>query len=294
MRRFGLIIAFCLLFQAVPTRADAWLGYILRLSGPGPFTGVDVNVRAICFGPRIDEKRLALLQSTTAPIVNPAARAVAAPDVAAALAEWQRLRSDFGLEQKNGSDLAFLQKLVADTPSEIETRKEDNVALSSTGVEISLCSATVKRRVSVDVQTGYWWSFKNDNDRQYANGERIKLTMLVPSISWRVVPNDRFDVVDVSTGGGAYWFSSKGFEGFHGAVLQPVRVEIHGPSSWAKKKWSESLRLLSIPTFSVGGFVFPAGFERAVFNPSTPGPDHIPAEFVWTFGVYANLNHIWR
>ncbi len=50
MRRLGAALFVCVFAQLVrPSHADAWWHYFDELSGPGPFNGVEVDVRVICF-----------------------------------------------------------------------------------------------------------------------------------------------------------------------------------------------------------------------------------------------------
>ena len=74
---------------------------------------------------------------------------------------------------------------------------------------------------------------KADDNSQFANGQRISLTTLEPSIS--VQPSEQApdrDFLDYGFGAGVYWFSSTEFPSFNGAFLEPVRFEFHTTTAY--------------------------------------------------------------
>ena len=161
----------------------------------------------------------------------------------------------------------------------------------SVGVLWSFCSPTKIRRVSIDLGIT---DLRTDDDR-FAGGNRLRLTTMIPSVSWRVFDDTRYDVVDVGMGGGGYWFSSEGFASFSGIVLQPWRIDLHAPSSWSSKPHRSPKRWLAVPTLRLGQLLFPAGFETNAFNagPGTPA-GRIPGELVFSKSIFMNVEPLIR
>ena len=160
--------------------------------------------------------------------------------------------------------------------------------MSSVGVLWSFCSPEKIRRVSIDLGITYLRA----DDARFADGNRLKLITMIPSVSWRVFDDARYDAVDVGIGGGMYWFSSVGFAPFNGVVLQPWRVDIHAPSSWSSKPPGDRYgrRWLALATLRLGHLAFPAGFEPNAFNPASGTPvGRIAGELVFSKSIFLNL-----
>jgi len=123
----------------------------------------------------------------------------------------------------------------------------------------------------------------NSNPR-FANDHSIRLILALPSLTYRVSTDPSYDILDIGTGIGGYWFSSRGFQSFNGLVLQPIHFDLHGPTKWVNS--DDLARLLSLLTFRFGFTRFPAGFKAGAFG---PGSEAIPAEWTKTAAFYFNL-----
>lgn len=191
MRRLCVTVLFGVLIQVVfAPPAHAWFGWFDRLSGPGPFKGLQLEAHLICFGPSV--------QFTSATVIESAC------------------------------------PTDPDSPS--------------------------PRRASINVE--FRSLHFTDESRQYANGHEIAFTTIEPTFSWSVLSGSRkFDVVDVVTGGGMYWFSSEGFESFRGLIVEPVRFDFHAPWIVRKNIWASL-----IPVYRIGWAWFPSGFPSDAFG----------------------------
>jgi hypothetical protein len=137
------------------------------------------------------------------------------------------------------------------------------------------------RRGSVDFGMRFVW---NDNDPRFANGEKINLTTFAPAITWNVIPNRRWDVVDYGVSAGVYWFTSTEFPSFKGAFVEPLRLEFHAPSTIREEKWA-----FFVPRVRVAVLGFPAGFDTSRFAASPGVPARIPRDWVMNYAVFFDL-----
>jgi hypothetical protein len=168
-------------------------------------------------------------------------------------------------------------------------------ATSSAGVLWSLCKPKKYRRLSIDVG---WSTWDTDPDPGYAGGARINLDMFMPLVSWRVFAGTNIDFVELSAGGGVYWFSSAGFKSIRGVVLQPARLTFRAPSSWSGASKDEPnwllKRLATIPVYGIGVTMFPAGFEPDAFAGGGENAVRIPRELLRTQYLFVNVEPFLR
>jgi hypothetical protein len=187
--------------------------------------------------------------------------------------------------------LRTIQQLTARLPNagQLESGYRAIESIASTGVFWSFCDTDTHRRASLDLGIYLW---RADGDKKFAGSNEIKLNTAMSFLSYRVFRDPRYDVIDVGVGGGIYWFSSLGFDSFHGVVLQPIRGDFHAPSVWASYPWKgESTfalrRIAAIPTFRWGAMLFPAGFKGGAFGPEAP--DRISSDLVPTWTLFFNV-----
>ncbi len=321
MRRLGVSLWLCFLIQAVaPAPALAWWGWLDKWSGPGPFTGWLVEVRLACFGPSSGyrELRAALRKAQAASRAHETAlnqRTLGETQLRQseldAQKEWQDLldailkaEASFPIASKSqleevktlGTQLANPGKLeVAAINTAIEqaalavteTRAVAVTTMAGTGVLWSLCSPERRRAFSIEAGFDYW-STRRPNP-EFAGGEDVKFVTFMPSFTWRVLSNPKYDVLDIGAGAGKYWFSSRGFDSFSGLIVQPIRLDIHGPTVWTRLPKTDIRRLAAATTFRMGLMTAPAGFEAGAFG---PGVERIPAELVFTWAVFFNARSL--
>ena len=144
------------------------------------------------------------------------------------------------------------------------------------------------RRMAIDLGARF---LKADDNPSFANGRRISLTTLEPSVSFNLLnkyPNR--DFVDFGFGAGAYWFSSTEFPSFNGAFLEPIRIEFHATTDMKQKSnWAAA-----IPVVRVGYVLFPAGFETASFAAAPTVPPRISRDWVFNVGVFFDLEGLFK
>jgi hypothetical protein len=165
------------------------------------------------------------------------------------------------------------------------------IAVGGTGVFWSICSDEKERRVSIELNVNDWHGFKSEENSRFSAGTSIRMITVLPSVTWSVIPYKNADVVDLGVGAGYYAFSSAGFESVSGFIVEPLRVDLHAPSSWAAYPRTNIRRLVSMFTFRFGLTTIPGGFPADAFAPgSQDGP--IPAEIVPMTGIFFNLNSL--
>jgi hypothetical protein len=182
----------------------------------------------------------------------------------------------------------------AGTPRVLE---EDRRMALTVGAVVSACRVKKRdlaqpniyyvRRLAVDIGARVVWA---DDNPQFANGQRISLTTLQPTISINLLSKwpDR-DFVDYAFGAGAFWFSSSEFPSFSGAFIEPVRLEIHPTTKMKENRWAAL-----IPSVRAGYIMFPAGFETARFAASPDVPPRISRDWVFNTGVFFDLEGLFR
>jgi hypothetical protein len=222
-------------------------------------------------------------------IVGVAVHALSAADVKTKQANAEAVKAKVKTETSDQEKVNLWKDAVDKRQS--TQRAVQSVFTSSVAVGVfwSACSTSKMRRASIDLGI----SFLRSKDDRFADSEnRLKLTTLIPSFSWNVFPDARYDVVDVGIGGGMYWFSSTRMESIRGVVLQPWRVDLHAPSSWAAEPLTlkSYKRWAAVPVVRVGQLLFPSGFPPNAFN-SAPGflQPRIPSELVFTKSLFFNL-----
>jgi len=165
------------------------------------------------------------------------------------------------------------------------------IAAGGTGMFWSLCSDEKERRFSIELNVDDWRAFDNETNSRFSGGTSIRLITVMPSVTWSVIGRRNADVVDVGMAGGYYAFSSQGFDALRGFILEPLRVELHAPTSWAGEPLKNPRRLASMFTYRFGLMTIPAGFESDAFAPGSH-EGRMRAELVQTHGIFFNLNSL--
>jgi len=283
---------------ALPAPAYAWWGNLEKLSGAGPFRGEIYEFRVACFGDRLDPSLDALTSEARAltelAVKSPQREWAQAGEAwkKAANAWAQALGEPFVEPQKitrNGQvdEQGFAEQLRA----MVYRGSARVMATSSAGVLWSLCKPNRERRFSLDVG---WSTWDADPNPDYAGGARINLDTLMASISWRVLADSNWDFVEVSAGGGVYWFTSTGFPSLKGVVLQPGRLTFRAPSSWSGKPLNDWRRWAAVPVYAVGITMFPAGFEATDFGGVGNKGVRLPRELLLTQYFFVNVEPFLR
>ena len=159
------------------------------------------------------------------------------------------------------------------------------IAQGAVGTLWSFCPADVERRVSIELNVNLWKT-KEDNPR-FAAGERVRLTTVMPSVTWRFIDDERYDVVEAGVAAGVYTFSSSEFQSFSGFMFEPIRLDFHAPTDW--NNGNRIQQTLALFTFRWGYMMAPAGFDPNVFAGPGDTTQRFPAEIVATTAVFFNL-----
>jgi hypothetical protein len=322
----AIVLSVCLQV-AMPAPAQAWFGWLDQLSGPGPSKGFHWVSRLICVveeestdaAVKLTVKASGLEASTTT-----SWRRVSDAWKRAAR-EWEEVGGDLRARFQNQKAAAVTaDKAAAATTSpdsdqwktaanawmayatafqkahELNPRRPDptqKITSAAFGIVSSACGLErgERRRASFDLGIRLLSFTDQSPTNPYAGGNTIKLTTLEPSFSWTVFSDPRYDMVDAGVGAGVYWFSSDGakaggFRAFKGIILEPMRFDIHAPSSVAGTKWWWT----AIPLVRLGWDIFPAGFDANAFGPRLIGEkaQRIPAHLVGTRAIFVDWQPI--
>ncbi len=327
-RRLGLIIAFCLVIQAsTPAPALAWFGWLDEWSGPGGFWGLLYEMRLVCFGEQSGVRQIEAAytraQRSTLQARAAGANATAA-DLATAITDWLEVVRSLQAAQAHWQGSTKYQKEVTNLATTLEGLMSGGaeaqkaaianpknivadvhavlgpvlngiagqvIAAGGTGMFWSACSDDKERRLSIELNIDDWRGIKNENNSSFSGGTSVRMITIMPSVTWSVIANKKYDVVDLGVAAGYYSFTSKGFETVNGFIAEPLRVELHAPTSWSAYPRNSPRRWASMVTFRYGLMTVPSGFAANAFAPgSQDGP--ISAEFVRTTGLFFNLNSL--
>jgi hypothetical protein len=323
MRRVSVALILCACFEVLlPAPANAWWEWVDRLSGPGRFNGPQFEVRLVCFGDSHQEqwdRAWDLVQSAQAQTA--AAQAATGDDKALndAWSQAEKAWRDAALSWRKIAVALSAQSVPADklgdtiaaplndatwgalkkkaessqqvTDALTKSANSTKTAMNTMGVLWATCPDDKIRRASIDLGVGVW---RAKPEAQYANDKEITLTTLLPSFSWRVFPNPKYDFLDAAIGAGVYWFSSPGFSSFSGVILEPGRLDFHAPSSWSGEPFCSPKRWAALPTFRVGLLIFPGGFEKDAFAATGEKAVRLPAELTRSYSLFLNLEPLVR
>jgi len=329
IHRLGLMLALCLVHEAsAPAPALAWFGWLDEWSGPGKFWGLLYEMRLVCFGPDSGIVEVVAAyqraQQSTQLVLTPPEK----PDnvLRDAVTDWQAAFTVLHVAQIRwnapkvdettrvlGAIQKFLNPEITNAQGEkqtinallkilvtdadkvmrlaIESRAGQMVTIGATGMFWSACSDEKERRISIEFNVNDWHSFDNENNAKFSGGTSIRFVTVMPSVTWRMFANQKADIVDIGVAAGYYAFSSKGFNTVGGFIVEPLRIDLHAPSSWASYPRTDAKRLASMFTFRAGLMTIPGGFASNAFaRGSHVGP--IKAEIVPTVGFFVNLNSL--
>jgi hypothetical protein len=331
MRSFKVsVVLSALLLIMTPQPAHAWFGWLDYLSGPGPFSGEEYELRLWCFGDKFgtvttlqDLLTTAVARTLLVGLVNPPNKDQQEQAARRAKNAWlslvdelaiingdlrpepqqsaspvfrvldtnqiQELRShvtnltvedftDFNglliLSQERsagarasadlrspprgplGLQLGAVTTVIEQANLSIDRVYKGNISRNSTGVFWSFCSPDQTRKHwAVELGATFWSA---DSNPDFAHTYNIRLLTIMPSVSYRVFPDARYDVIDAGVSAGRYRFSSGGFNTFTGWVLEPY-LDLHGPTRWVNDCGFKQLAALL--TLRFGLIDFPGGFD---------------------------------
>jgi hypothetical protein len=204
----------------------------------------------------------------------------------AALAAQMSLLFFDALRRLEGDPREQVLAAAREAVKELDVSRRRLIFGGAIGTMWSTCGAAKDRRVSVDLSVDLWWAKGNP---EFAAGEQVRFTTVMPAVSYRVFPDPDYDVLDVAMAAGWYWFTSKGFDSVDGFVVQPVRVTLHFPTGWHALDHSDARRWLAPIAVRGALTVVPSGFKADAFNAAASRRERISAEYVPTLGLYYNV-----
>jgi hypothetical protein len=284
-------VVLCLLMIVLaPRPAHAWFELLDYLSGPGPFYGYKIDFRVWCageavplraLGEKVEEaftgslshdeiergvahkKWLEIVKGVTQ--INQRLDVIPKDELDMLTSERERLFPEPASLAPALSVLEFRQRANA----VLDTFHRTTASIASTGIFISLCGPEKTRSWAVEVGFTSLQAMSNAN---YAHDHTIRLNMITGGLSYRVpLPVDR-DFIDVGLSAGQYRFSSRGFEGFSGMIVEPF-VDLHGPTNLIHANGLKKLGALI--TVRLGLVWFPGGFDGEQFASSPSKPQRI-------------------
>ena len=289
-------VVLCLLALVLtPARADAWFEWLDYLSGPGRWYGYKVDLRVWCSGPQAPWKGLrevldhAIVDSLSS---QPEFRGRAPGEWdtvfdklidsnhALPLADQQTFEGEIttmrGVLQLNlaGTELRAVPpdvvKMGEDLHRVLDRFERAAASIASTGIFLSLCKNDRTRAFAVELG---FTSLQSLSNPAYARDHSIRLHTITAGLSYRIpLPPDR-DIIDVGANIGMYRFSSRGFDAFAGLIVEPVFVDLHGPTRLVHAAGLKQLGALF--TLRLSLVYFPAGFDGAQFASAPSKPTRI-------------------
>jgi hypothetical protein len=164
-------------------------------------------------------------------------------------------------------------------------------SIASTGIFLSLCKNDRTRAWAVEAGVTSLQALSNPS---YANDYSIRQNTFTAGVSYRVpLPPDR-DIIDIGANVGMYRFSSRGFDTFSGLIVEPVFIDLHGPTRLVNAGGLKQLGGLF--TLRLSLVMFPAGFDREQFAAVASKPAHISgSEATPSASIFFNLTPLlWR
>jgi hypothetical protein len=314
------VVLWALALVLTPARAEAWFEWLDYLSGPGRWYGFKMDVRVWCSGPKGDWKGLrGLLDQAIADTLKlknrqipqtvasqwtdvldrleKSHRALPITDTAKFDSEIGRLRTAVQFKPAAGeSDQAVIApldvlKIGEDLHRVLDVFERGAASIASTGIFVSLCKNDRTRAFAVEV--GFTTLQANSNPN-YAGDHSIRMNTINAGLSYRFpLPPDR-DIIDVGTNVGMYHFSSRGFDSFSGLIVEPVYIDLHGPTRLVDAGGLKQLGGLITVRLSL--VMFPGGFDAAQFASAASKPPRISGrEVTKSATVFFNLTPLlWR
>lgn len=259
----------------------AWLDVVVSL--------VEINRRF----PVLQDNTIKAVKSVAAHL--PTDPLIAAPNTDRAPTEAELTEiSERRQRVVNANIDTFMLTPLANLRSVIEKAQDEATHASrsqnAAGAFWTTCNPDKRRRLSVELNAEVWWSRRTTAD--LADNKPVRFTTVMPSVTYRLVVDPRYDVLDIGAAAGGYWFSSKGFNAFRGAVLEPVRVSLHGPSVWHTLPRSNWRRWAGAVGVRGSLLVVPRGFGAEAFNGTGEKASRIPTEVVRSAGIFVNVTSI--
>jgi hypothetical protein len=318
MRWFKRSVVLCVLALVLtPARADAWFEWLDYLSGPGPWYGYKLDLRVWCSGPKgpwkglrdsVDEAIVASLSKDAATRISARAKwsttfaKLIEANQALPMTDPQRLADEIEtlkgvLRLNNPATAEFdpaprdVLKIGEDFHRALDKIERGAASIASTGIFLSLCKNDRTRAFAVEVG---FTSLQALSNPSYANDHSIRQNTFTAGVSYRFpLPPDR-DIVDIGATVGMYRFSSRGFDTFSGLIVEPVFVDLHGPTRLVNAGGLKQLGGLF--TLRLSLVMFPAGFDREQFAAVASKPAHISGrEATPSATIFFNLTPLlWR
>jgi hypothetical protein len=322
VRRLFVTVMFaaCFLFL-LPGPAHAWWHWLDQYSGPGPFTGPDLQWRLVCLDdPLLETRQVGLVQNrdlarrtmtiAQSNVEGKKAALKAAERLGQPIAELRReldeaetaLKAALGVFVKAQSELTTAIDAVRNLsdPGDYVLRslksfesgrhpRVKRVLARSAGLGCAVGQDTKNPVASLNFRTAFLWSIHNRLEYEKAPP---RVFLWQPELSFSVFVDQRKSV-ELMTGAGLSRASGEGFDPFWrfywkpiGLTVTPVPLVRTGPNGTVKDGfWDRTARSFSISSSIV---YMPKGFEAADFG--ARGPFKIERELVGTVALVFDLS----
>ena len=265
MRWLKRSVLLCLLIVVVtPAPAHAWFEWLDRLSGPGYWWGGKVDVRALCFGPKIPadssgstfeefSENVARLRK-----VNESLRVVKPREL-----------DEIEMELMTLTESGFRGGTRSRLVTRYQTAKNQVATAASfagaPGILYSLCSPDRVRSFALEFGLTLMGA---PGDPKFANNQAIGMATFTTGLTYRVPLSVDADVIDLGTNVGGYLFFSEALRPVSGFMMEPF-IDLHLPTSWQMNgsKWEKFFGRFTVRS---GLTFFPGGFKAGTFGPGTP------------------------
>lgn len=293
MRWLSRSLMLCLFVVVLtPAPAHAWFEWLDRLSGPGDWWGLKVDIRAVCFGAEIPTVA-ANYQSLDQMTMNlRQGDAMAVAELQRNIAQMRKVDQSLRvlppgtldeIERKFNTFFSIRTKPqnpeIEKSQAELLTQairiyRDAEVSLreaarfsAAPGIFISLCPSNRLRSFALEFGlTG----LRTGGVPTYANNEAIGLATFTAGLSYRIPLSVNSDIIDIGTNVGRAVFFAEGLRPVKRWTIEPF-VDLHLPTRLRLQgsKWERLFARFSVR----GGLVFfPRGFKPEDFEalPGTP------------------------
>lgn len=309
MRRLAVTVVFATSFLfALPSPAHAWWHWLDELTGPGPFTGPDLQWRLLCFDDPLPEtaqpdliakrekarqflnKREADLEKAEFSKLNDNQKerdAVDAARIAFATAQ-DNLKKAVDDTRKSQDPGDYVLRSLKSFESGKHPRFKREFARFS-GVACAT-GESKNPAASLNLRTALLWSI--DNHLDYGSKAAPRIFLWQPELSFSAFVDHRKSV-ELMTGAGLSRFSGEGFDSFWRFYWKPIGLTF-SPAALVRRDQSGNLknclcdRLIRAFTISSAVLYIPKGFTAADFGAT--GTFKTDRELVGTVAIVFDLS----
>jgi hypothetical protein len=146
---------------------------------------------------------------------------------------------------------------------------------------------THRRRASINLKMGLLEAKRNDLSYALPEADRdVKLTTLLPSVSWRPTRS-----LELTVGGGVFWFSGPQFASFHRVVLEPLRADVKPLAAINQARGADPVWWDELVSLRGGFLIVPRGFDARDFG-AIPGTFRVSRDTLKSAAIFLDLDSL--